>query len=379
MSLADADAPDTERALEELVSASLLLRHAGRFHFHDLVRAYAAETALEDPAEVRTAARLRLYDHYLRTAVNADHLLHPARPALDLPAPVPGARPESFADVAQATAWFQRERRVLPAVIALADRERDDEYAHRLPWTMTTYLNRRGEWPALAEIHVLAAEAADRTGDLRARARTHSDAASFLVQILAFDAARQHLELSADLWRELGDLRGAWLTAHNMGLLCHSQGRHAEAAAHARRALEYARRRGSEPDLALALSTAAWSLTHCDDHAGALELAAEAIALDSRSGDRNGEAHAHDTVGLASYRLGRLPEALAAYERALHLFQELGDVRYQGRVLTRMAQVRQDSGQPEAARAARRAALDLFEQVGAPEAAQVREILDAPG
>ncbi|ACU74691.1 transcriptional regulator, SARP family [Catenulispora acidiphila DSM 44928] len=371
-----ADTSSTEQALEELLSASLLHRHAGRFRFHDLVRAYAAETALEDSPEVRTAARVRIHDHCLRSAIEADRMLRPTREPLSLPAPVPDVRPESFADVAAATAWFQEERQVLAAVVALASREQDDEYAHRLPWAISTYLNRRGEWPALAELHLLGAEAADRTGDPRARARTHTDASSFLLQILSFDEARRHLELSMALWQELGDLRGAWLSEHNMGHLCHKEGRHAEAAEHARRALEHARARGWAPDVALALSTAAWSLTHCDDHAGALLLAAEAIELDRCAGDRNGEAHAYDTVGLASFRLGRYPEALAAYHKALRLFEDLGDIRFRGRVLMRIGQVRRESGETAAAHSAWSQALKLFEQVGAPESDELREMLD---
>lgn len=367
---------ETEGALEELVSASLLSRHAGRYQFHDLVRAYAAEAGGEaDPAEECALVRLRIYDHYLRSGIAADRLLHPSREPIDLPPAVPGSRPETFADRAAAGAWFDAERQVLRAVIDHAARTGADQYAHRLPWTLTTYLQRRGDWSALAEVHVLGAEAADRTGDPRARARTHGDAGSFLVQVQELDAARRHLEVSGALWQELGDLRGAWLTESNMGKLHHLLGRDAEAAGHAHRALELARARGWPPDVAQATSTAAWSLTFCDDHEAALALAAEAIELHRRLGDRIGEAHAQDTVGLASFRLGRFPAALAAYEAAVALFRQAGEVRYQGRVLTRIAETDRELGRTAAARAAWAAALALFDRVGAPEADAVRAAL----
>jgi tetratricopeptide (TPR) repeat protein len=372
--LADDDA--VARPLEDLVSASLLARYAGRFRFHDLVRTYATSVASEEPSDARAAARARIYDHYLRSGLAADRLLLPTREPITPPEAVPGSRPTSFADEPAAWAWFETERDALMAVITMAAESGDDDYAHLLPWTLTTYLKRRGDWRALAEVHLLAADAAERAGDLRARARTHNDAGGFLLQIGDYDAALEHLEPAAELWRELGDLKGAWMSENNMGHLHHSQGRHREAADHARKALELARAYGWEPDIALAISTAAWSLAYCGDHKGARALAVEAVALQRRLGDRNGQAHAHDAVGLASFGLGEFPEALEAYEKALELFRESSDVRYQARVLTRIAQTHQAAGRFEAARAAWTEALVLFRQAGAPEAQDIQEMLE---
>ncbi|GAA1960105.1 AfsR/SARP family transcriptional regulator [Catenulispora subtropica] len=369
---------DVETVLDELVGASLLSRHAERFQFHALIRAYAGEAACEDPPEARDAARRRVYDHYLRSGIAADRVLQPTREPLGLPEAVPGSRPESIDGEPEAWSWFDAERHVLPAVIALAARAGDDEYAHLLPWMLTTYLFRRGDWTTLAELQVAAAEAADRTGDPAARARTHNDAGAYLLQIRDLDAALKHLELSAALYRDLGDLRGAWLSEANMGQLHHILERHTDAAAHARRALDLAHARGWEPDIALTTSMVAWSLTHCDEHEEALALAAEAIGLHRRLGDRNGQAHAHDTVGLASFHLGRHAEALDAYDRALGLFRGLGDVRHQARVLTRIAQTHQAAGRPDAAREAWTEAMVMFDDVGAPDGEAIRDMLDLP-
>ena len=63
------DAPRSRRLLE-LVRANLLTEHApGRYTFHDLLRAYAAEQveAVDAPAD-RLAAQRRVLDHYLHTA-----------------------------------------------------------------------------------------------------------------------------------------------------------------------------------------------------------------------------------------------------------------------------------------------------------------------
>jgi hypothetical protein len=59
----------------------------------------------------------------------------------------------------------------------------------------------------------------------------------------------------------------------------------------------------------------------------------------------------------------------------LRIWQELGIPLWQARTLDRLGAVLADAGQPEAAQAAWRQALVLFEQLGAPEAQAVAERL----
>ena len=61
--------------------ASLLTEHpAGRYSFHDLLRAYAAELAqAADDEQARKAATDRILDHYLRTASAASLRLNEYR------------------------------------------------------------------------------------------------------------------------------------------------------------------------------------------------------------------------------------------------------------------------------------------------------------
>jgi DNA-binding SARP family transcriptional activator len=65
-SIAGVAVPDAQRALSELTNASMLAEHApGRYHCHDLLRAYAAEQASGWDGEVEVrAARHRLMEHY---------------------------------------------------------------------------------------------------------------------------------------------------------------------------------------------------------------------------------------------------------------------------------------------------------------------------
>ena len=74
-------------ALAELTRASLLVEHtAGRYTFHDLLRAYATDLAQRiDTDQDRRTATVRILDHYLHTAYTAARLLHPHGESLPCP------------------------------------------------------------------------------------------------------------------------------------------------------------------------------------------------------------------------------------------------------------------------------------------------------
>ena len=121
-SLAGMNPLEARRLLRELARGHLITESLpGRFAFHGLLRAYAAEQAdaIDSSAGVR-AAVLRTLDHYLHTALAAARRLSPAREPDDLDPPRPGVTPEPVADHQQALAWFEAEHRVLLAIISLA-------------------------------------------------------------------------------------------------------------------------------------------------------------------------------------------------------------------------------------------------------------------
>lgn len=84
--------PEARRLLAELTRANLLEQHApGRFRFHDLLRAYAAECATHDETnEQRHAALQRLLDHYTRTSY---HIYRQVAPDLSRSRSNPRHRP----------------------------------------------------------------------------------------------------------------------------------------------------------------------------------------------------------------------------------------------------------------------------------------------
>jgi len=110
-SLAAIAEADARRLLRELARAHLIAEHVpGRYAFHDLLRAYAAEQAHRAGSGTdRREATGRVLDHYLHTAASAARLLNPAVEPVVLAAPRPGAAPEQPADYSQALTWFEGE------------------------------------------------------------------------------------------------------------------------------------------------------------------------------------------------------------------------------------------------------------------------------
>lgn len=111
-SLAGIPVPKTARLLADHTRVHLIAEHMpGRYTFHDLLRAYAAEVChLEEPPAEQRAAIHRMLDHYLHTTHAAAMLLQPLRDPINLACPQPGVTPEPVADVGQANAYSPNTR-----------------------------------------------------------------------------------------------------------------------------------------------------------------------------------------------------------------------------------------------------------------------------
>jgi len=195
-------------ALDQLARIGLLAEHAyGRFAFHDLLRAYAAEQACANESDAtRRAAAHRMLDHYLHTACRAAVLLCPARQPLRLVPPRPGAVPEAIGDDKHALAWLEAEHRVLLAVMALAVGSGFHD-AWRLPWTLVTFFQ-RGHWRDYAASQLTALEVAQRLDDLAGQAcafRRLGRAYGLLGWHKDAHACMRH---ALDFYRQLGDAVG---------------------------------------------------------------------------------------------------------------------------------------------------------------------------
>ncbi|HZN20608.1 MAG TPA: tetratricopeptide repeat protein [Micromonosporaceae bacterium] len=361
-------------AMGELTRANLLTEHtAGRFTFHDLLRAYATELAHDaEPEAERRAAAQRALDHYLRTAYAADQLLNPERDPITLPPAGPGVTPEEHADRGQAMAWFGAEHRVLLAAADRAAATGLDVHAWQLPWVLADFFNLRGHSQNLAATQHAALEAARRLADRQAQAHIHRTLARACAWRGGYDEAHLHLAEALRLYVDLGDQIGQAHIHLNIGSVLGRQVRHREALEHAQRAHELYRAAGRDAWRARALDAVGWLYAQLGDYRQALAYCQQALALHQEVGDRHGEAEAWDSLGYAHHRLGGQDQATACYDRAVELYRSLGDRFNEATTLSNLGDARADTDDPQAARAAWQRAVDILDELGHPDADSVR-------
>ncbi|MEU4037333.1 AfsR/SARP family transcriptional regulator [Streptomyces collinus] len=152
--LAGLTVPAARGLLTELSRLHLVNEHTpGRYAFHDLLRAHAAELAhTEHDGPARRAAVDRLFRHYLHTAHAAGLLIAPYADGIPLdPAPA-DTRPEPLADDERALAWLTAEHAVLLAVVHAAAHSGAERLACLLVSSLERYFDRQAHgttgWPS---------------------------------------------------------------------------------------------------------------------------------------------------------------------------------------------------------------------------------------
>jgi tetratricopeptide (TPR) repeat protein len=367
--------------LAELAGACLVAEETpGRYGFHDLLRAYAAELAqASDTAARRQEALHRLLDHYLHSACAADRLLDPYRDPITIPPVSAGVAVEEHADHEQAMNWLTAE---LPGLLAAVDRAAAtgfDAHAWRLAWAVAYFLERRGHWEPWAAAQQTALAAARRLDDPAGQAHAHRSLGRVHVHLGRVDEAVTHLRNAERFYRAARDDAGQARVHFDMCWLHSRRDEHRESMEHARQALELFRTAGNVSGQARALNTVAFAYNHLGDHERALDAAEQAIRLNEQTGDRYGAADTWDTLGRAHLGLGRRTESLACYQRAADLYRELGDRWAEADTLTRLGDAHAAVGSAGAAHEAWRRAAAILEELGHPDADQVRAKLGSRG
>jgi tetratricopeptide (TPR) repeat protein/DNA-binding XRE family transcriptional regulator len=382
-SLAATSQPQARRLLGELARAHLIAEHVpGRYAFHDLLRAYAADRAGGTDSEPDRAAAIgRVLDHYLHTASRAALVLNPARELIPLAPPSPGAVTDQPGDPRQALAWFEAEHQVLLAAVTLADHSGFDGHAWQLPWAVMPFLDNRGHWQEQAATQRTALAAATRAGDAAGQAVSGRLLAAACTALGDYDQAVGHYASSLRLYRQLGNRHGEARTRQNLAVLAEFQGRYANALGHAEQALRLYRAAGDKAGEAGMLNNVGWYHDLLGDYQQARGFCRQALALCAETGYRNAEATAWDSLGYAEHHLGNPGEAAACYQRALGIARELGDRRLEADTLTHLGDTRQAAGDLPQAREAWRQALAILDDIQHPDADKVRAKLagaDAP-
>lgn len=298
-SLAGVPPEEVRPLLNELTGTHLVGEPAcGRYAFHDLLRAYAAELCLTvgSPTD-RQAALGRMIDHYLHSAYAADRRISPTRPPLHLPAPAAGATARKFPDEANAVAWLTAERPALLAALDAAHTGGLDGQAWRLAWSLEQYLERWGHWADWTRTWHTAMRAARRLDDPYALAQAHRGLGLIALVTGTAEEATPHFVEATTLFQRVGDVEGQAIAQRGLSFAQERQGRRDLALRHSELALELCRSAGDRSGEGLALNLIALQRTRLGDHDAAVPIVELAIALLAEVGSRRGEAAAWDTLG----------------------------------------------------------------------------------
>jgi DNA-binding SARP family transcriptional activator/tetratricopeptide (TPR) repeat protein len=392
--------------LDELTSVHILTEQPpGRFAFHDLLRAYAAEQARSQESEKeRRSAQTRLLSYYLAAAGAAMDAVFPedalVRPRLQAPGPpVP-----PVCDAAAGRSWLDAERANL---VAIAGLESNDQPGHAitLAAVLFRYLDTAAHLADAQTICTRALHAARHTGDLAAQAeslrnlgfvdlqrgyypqaarslraaqslygkvRDISGQARALSTLGVVDWLRGRLAHAVDqfmralaLFHEAGDRAGEGRTLNNLGQVERLQGRYAEAAEHHREALAISRKAGNRRGEANALNNLGMTLRCQGHYRHAEEHIVQALTIYRVLGSPLGEAAALDNLGHVCREQARYAKAVGHHRQALVIFRGVGDRSNEALALIGLGEALCGAGQPESARARHHDALAIARTIGA--------------
>jgi DNA-binding SARP family transcriptional activator/tetratricopeptide (TPR) repeat protein len=378
-SLAGLPLAQVQASLAELAGIHMIVeQEPGRYSFHDLLRAYAAElAATQESGDQRRAAIRRVLDHYLHTAHAAAHQLNPHRDHPVTPIdPAPGVAPEQVGDRGPAPlAWFTTEHAVLVACVGLAVDTGLDTHVWQLAWTLSGYLARSGRWQDWVATQYAALGAVERLGDRSAQAQTHRGLARAYQQLGRLDDARTHQRTALRLYAELDDGVGLGHTHLSLGQTYEMQDDSLAALDHAEQALRLFRGVDARTGEALALNAAGWCNARLGNHRQALTYCTAALRLQQQRGDRFGEAITLDSLGYAHHHLGNLQQAIDCYQSSLALRHDGGDRYGEARTLIRLGDTTFALGDTRAAGRAWKRAVSILDELDHPDADWAREKL----
>ena len=125
----------------------------------------------------------------------------------------------------------------------------------------------------------------------------------------------------------------------------------------------------------MALNAVAWTRLHLGEPRVAVEHCRRALVLHGLAGNVHGEASTLDTYGLALHRVGDHPAAVEAYRAALELMTAVGDRHLESTILEHLGDAREAAGDLVRARADRRQALAILDDISPAQADRLRSRL----
>lgn len=345
--------PQARMMLDVLAGAHLLEQTGpARFQFHDLLRAFADDTAsVDEPESERREAFRRLKDWYLHSARAAYPLADNAvADVVDEPA-APGVQPEHFTDYRQAVDWYTAERTNLQALIRALEQAGDGGAVFRLAVTIRPLIFTSGSADDRLPTALAALRGARATEDLAAQGIALRAVAS--TERLAGDlpSALLHSREALAAFEALNDPGGRADAANALGLVLLALRDLDQALAVLTSAADQARGAGQQRWAAILSTNIADAQRKQGASAAAVETAEQALAELAASGYQGPMVlEAHRTIVQACTDLERWDRAQRSLDAADRVIAADGaDPTIQVSLLVARAELALATGRPAAA------------------------------
>jgi tetratricopeptide (TPR) repeat protein/transcriptional regulator with XRE-family HTH domain len=376
--LADIEQAEASRLLGVLTAAHLLEDDTrGRYRFHDLLRVYASEQACaQESADERVDVAGRMLDWYLHRTVTAAQMLEPGHRSIAPVLALSPSRPPAFATYEQALEWCDDEQAGVVARAQLAADTGHDEFAWKLFAASGSFFLVRKSWVERILYGGIALRAARRVGDC------HGEA--WVLNSLGLAYFAQHREEALECFRqallirqEIGDLQGEAATLNNLGPVYWELRRFDDALACLLRALTIARETNNRHSEIVALNNLGEAYLRLRQFGDALPYQQQALVLARMLNYPVSEGFALHNLGGIYRELRQFDDSLEFLQEALVVRRHADDRHGEATTLVELGSLYHGAGQLEAALQSWRQALTIYEDLGAPETAEVRRRLEA--
>ena len=365
--------------------SAILHRHlavTGRYPDGQLLHQYAITAAAQAGDHVREAtALLNLAELDVRTG-KYDLAIDHGQRALDLSDDNGGAEVEGRALVYLGLAHQLTGRYDRAADYHLRALVRCREVANRVGeatalGNLGVVSQLTGRYEQAADYHRQALAAFNDLGAVEDKARALDNIGIIHRLFGRYEQAADHHRRALALFLHADALEGQACGHDNLGVVYQLTGRYRQAAEHHQQALALARKIGDRDDEGRALNNLGDLCRRTGRHERAIDHYELALSRYRDLGDPHGQARALNGLGEVARAAGDPVRALAAHAEAHQHASKIGQRHEQARADCGLGHAHHDLGDAEQAREQWRQALALYEELGVPEADDVRTHLAA--
>jgi tetratricopeptide (TPR) repeat protein len=371
--LIEATSKQARRALEALADVHMIdAVGKDRYRTHDLLHVYALEQAEQaDTAADRDAALRRLLGFYLHTTDAADRASIIRMRNIPDAAPVP-RHPLAFTSEKQALDWYQTEYTNLVAAAHHAAETGHHDLAWQIPAAMTALLDHlanRDDWLAICRTGLAASE---ELRDEQGQVTMLTALAYVLTQLRRFDDVITYSRQAVDIARNTGNAEGEAHSLNHIGNAYRGLRRFDKAVDCCRRSLQIYRELGNSWAAAIALNYLGETYQDGRRFDEAIGCHEEALRVFRQSGDSTREGWTLRLLGDAYQALSQFDTAIAYQTQALTIGRRAGYLLELARLLRSLGDTLHATGDRRTAQHHWREALTILEQIGDPQADDVR-------